>query len=135
MALVDHAIAMTGLATTEEELTCLASALIALDKACAPAPQRQPVPLPPMGLQGIPAGEALCLPGRQVTLTDSIGEISRTYLWAYPPGIPLITPGMEITAEVVVCIQALTTQGVTVKSTFSALAGYIEVVDKSAEIR
>ncbi|MCL2843438.1 MAG: DegT/DnrJ/EryC1/StrS family aminotransferase [Oscillospiraceae bacterium] len=135
MALDSHAIAMTGLATTDEDLACLHKALTALDKTCTPAPQKQPIPLPPMGPQIIPAGEALRLSGRQMALADSIGEISRTYLWAYPPGIPLITPGMEVTEEIIACIQTLTNRGVAVKSTFPAPVGQIEIVDKSVKIR
>lgn len=135
MALDSYAIAMTGLANTDEDMARLMAALTALDTACAPVARRQPVPLPQMGPQVLPPREALGQAGRQVALTDSVGEVSRAYLWAYPPGVPLLVPGVEVTSEVVGCIQTLTDRGVSVKSTFPAPAGQIEVIDKSPKIR
>jgi len=135
MALDSHAIAMTSPTTTDADMARLLDALTTLDKTCTSAPRQQSVALPPMPEQIIPAGEALRLPSRQRALADSIGQVSRTYLWAYPPGIPLITPGAKITPAVIAYIQTLTKRGVTVKNTFPAPDGYIEVVDKYGEIR
>ncbi|MBQ7504084.1 MAG: aminotransferase class V-fold PLP-dependent enzyme [Ruminococcus sp.] len=35
-----------------------------------------------------------------VDLKDSIGKVSAEYIWAYPPGIPIIVPGEEISKEI-----------------------------------
>jgi arginine/lysine/ornithine decarboxylase len=77
------------------------------------------------------AGEALRLPGRQVGYADSVGKLSRGYLWAYPPGIPLVTPGVRITREVADCLARLTERGVTLQSTFPTAPGLIEIIDKT----
>jgi len=29
-----------------------------------------------------------------------VGRIAAEYIWAYPPGVPLLAPGQEISAEV-----------------------------------
>lgn len=38
---------------------------------------------------------------REIKLIDSIGEISSQFITQYPPGIPIIVPGEEITKEVI----------------------------------
>ena len=45
-------------------------------------------------------------------LYDGMGKVSGEYIWAYPPGIPLITPGEEITVEVVETVERLYRAGV-----------------------
>lgn len=45
-------------------------------------------------------------------LYDGMGKICGEYIWAYPPGIPLITPGEEITTPVVETIEELYRAGV-----------------------
>ena len=34
-------------------------------------------------------------------LIDCIGKVSAEYIWAYPPGIPLIVPGEELSREII----------------------------------
>ncbi len=34
-------------------------------------------------------------------MRDAVGETAAEYLWAYPPGVPLVAPGEEVTAELV----------------------------------
>lgn len=46
---------------------------------------------------------------------DSIGKISLEWVYAYPPGIPLIYPGEEITRELLCRMQKLRAAGVSVK--------------------
>lgn len=36
-----------------------------------------------------------------VDLKDSIGKVSAEYIWAYPPGIPIIVPGEEIDKNII----------------------------------
>ncbi|WP_113802792.1 aminotransferase class I/II-fold pyridoxal phosphate-dependent enzyme [Garciella nitratireducens] len=47
---------------------------------------------------------------RVVKLRDAIGEVSGESIMAYPPGIPVITPGEKITEEIVDYIEALKEQ-------------------------
>jgi len=130
MALDGHLLAMTGLNTTEEDLARLGDALQQIDRRIEPAPHCLPLPLPPMPAQRIPAGEAIRAPGKAIPFVESVGQIAGTYLWVYPPGIPLVTPGSEITQEVADCLQALTERGVILKSTIPTAPGLIQVVDK-----
>ena len=38
---------------------------------------------------------------REVDLSESIGEICKDFIVPYPPGIPIVLPGEEITQEVI----------------------------------
>ena len=130
MALPGYALAMTGLASTDEDLERLGDALRALDRACQPASQAAlPIQLPPMPAQVIPAGEALRLPGRRVGFAESVGQISRGYVWAYPPGVPLVAPGTRITQAVADCLAELIARQVVLRSTFDVGWGSMEVVE------
>lgn len=114
MALDHYAIAMTGLGTDDTMPARLADALLALDAAAGPSqadvpPPAEPYPLPPRRLSLEEAAQA---PGGLTFLYDGMGKVSGEYLWAYPPGIPLITPGEEITTAVVETVETLYRAGV-----------------------
>ena len=42
--------------------------------------------------------EAAKTESEPVSLREAVGRVSGGYLWAYPPGIPLVVPGEQITA-------------------------------------
>lgn len=124
MALGGYAIAMTGLNSTDEDLDRLRMALQAVDGSCEPERRtRNAHPYPAMPEQVMPASKALCATRRQLALRESAGCISGTYLWAYPPGIPLLVPGVRITEEVIEAVTELTARGVEIKSTFQTQPG------------
>ena len=56
--------------------------------------------------------EAAMAPGGLTFLYDGIGKVCGEYIWAYPPGIPLVTPGEEITANLVETVETLYRSGV-----------------------
>lgn len=129
MAQDGYALAMTSLANTEAHFTRLGYALRQIDGRCESAPPRPAIALPPMPEQAIPAGEALRLLRGQMAFADSVGRISGAYIWVYPPGVPIVTPGSRITAEVAECLKELTDRGVVLRSTYGTVRGLIEVVD------
>lgn len=63
-----------------------------------------------------------------VLLKDSIGMISGEFLMAYPPGIPVLCPGEEITKEIVDYVQELKDTGLYVQGTEDPEVEYIKVV-------
>lgn len=63
-----------------------------------------------------------------VALKDSIGMISGEFLMAYPPGIPVLCPGEEITQEIVDYVQKLKDTGLYVQGTEDPEVEYIKVV-------
>lgn len=54
--------------------------------------------------------EAFYANKRDVSLKDSIGEISGESVMAYPPGIPIVAPGEKITKEIINHIEFLKSQ-------------------------
>ena len=114
MALDHYAVAMTGLGSDDAMPGRLSQALLALDAAAGPAPEAPPEakPLPPLPPQRMKLEDAARQGGGFTFLYDGMGKISGEYIWAYPPGIPLITPGEEITVEVVETVEQLYRAGV-----------------------
>ena len=56
--------------------------------------------------------EAAQAPGGLSFLYDAMGKVCGEYIWAYPPGIPLIAPGEEITPPLVETVEGLYRAGV-----------------------
>ena len=44
--------------------------------------------------------KALKLPEEEVSLKECVGRVSKDYVFVYPPGIPVLTPGDEIRKEI-----------------------------------
>ena len=66
------------------------------------------LPLPESALS---LGEAAERAHRLIPLRSSLGEISGEYLYAYPPGIPVLAPGERITEELLRWILRETEEG------------------------
>ena len=114
MALDHYVVAMTGLGNDDTMPTRLASALLALDRQYGPCQEAAPPPaqrhtLPPRRCS---VEEAAMAQGGLSFLYDAMGKVSGEYLWAYPPGIPLVTPGEEITVDLVETVEQLYQAGV-----------------------
>ena len=77
------------------------------------------------------AYEAISSTGRQVMLEDCVGEIAADTIMAYPPGIPIVAPGEELTEDVVRKIQLSIETGLTVIGTEGEK---IRVVEKGREL-
>ena len=92
MAAENHLIAMTGIFDGDYELDRLFSALRIIDgKARAGA--KKPLPCASLPEYSLPPKEALSRPAESVPTDAAEGRISAEYIYAYPPGIPLIVPG------------------------------------------
>lgn len=94
-----YALALTTLMSTREDFQGLLEAVkrIAKDK---PIEQIQPIdinmPLPRIAL---PIYKAFYSNKKALDIRESVGKVSASYIIPYPPGIPLICPGEEITEE------------------------------------
>lgn len=65
--------------------------------------------------QLLPIHQAEELAMEVVPLQQAVGKAAGTYLYLYPPGIPLIVPGEEITAQLVEDIEKCQRAGLTVE--------------------
>ena len=111
----------------DDALERLADVLHAWDKTAAPpAAPRHILPAP--GAARCTIAEALLRPARAVRMRDAVGETAAEYLWAYPPGVPLVAPGEEVTAELVTACRALEQAGTALKHTGGSGAEEIAVL-------
>jgi arginine/lysine/ornithine decarboxylase len=120
MACARYAVAMTSVCDTSEGFIRLADALIAIDSSAKRGEThnigfRMPDLLLPE--QAALPGDALKRSGGYVPLEESIGSMSLEYVWAYPPGIPVVAPGEIVDAETAGYISRMVSAGVQLKST------------------
>lgn len=79
------------------------------------------------GIPRITITRAKELPGRTVNLEESSGMISREYVYLYPPGIPLIVPGEEISETVLTALMGYREQGISLQGMKDYTGRTIEV--------
>lgn len=119
MAANDYVIAMTSIMDTDEGFKRLAAALheIDLDLQCTQKKRtdagEKSFDIKPEVFCSI--GEALEMQEESVTLSESVGRISREFIYLYPPGIPLIVPGEKISAPLLVYLKEAMESGLTVQ--------------------
>lgn len=65
---------------------------------------------------------------RSVSLEDAIGEISGESIMAYPPGIPIVTPGEKITKEMIEYVKLLKQEESLLQGTEDPYAENIKVL-------
>ncbi len=95
MALPHSLTAMTSVCDGKEELNAFTDAILTLDKQ---ASLTASCSLPPPSLP-----KKVCEPfalrgkeGAPCPMENAMGKVSLSYLWAYPPGIPLLVPGERV---------------------------------------
>ena len=129
MASGDYALAMTGMGDSPETLQRLAAALCAIDQTLTPAPAGFAVPhalpLPP---QVMPVLQALQAPCTDTPFADCVGKISGEYVWAYPPGIPLIVPGERLDEAFYQNCCHLLQSGISLRSTSGNLPHHLSTL-------
>ena len=123
MASGDYALAMTGLGTTREHLHRLADALAAIDATLDDTPAPATLTLPPPPEQAMRPADAIAAPKALLPLEQSEGRIAAGYLWAYPPGIPLLAPGQRVTRAALDAIAALRERGVELRDVIEVVQG------------
>lgn len=113
----NYVLAMTSIADTKEGFTRLTGALLDIDNRIS----RQKKPqlnalfyVTNLRLVLTPY-EAYNLKKERVMLDASIGNIAGEYVYLYPPGIPLVVPGEEITEEIINKIKEYKQAGLHIK--------------------
>ena len=111
MALGDYALAMTSVYDTDEGFDRLINALVDIDSKCKAADHPQTITASPLPQKRCTISEAVNADGKMCDIDQAEGKISREYVRAYPPGIPIIAPGEVIDREVLLRLRALRTAG------------------------
>lgn len=118
MALMYYAVAMTGMGDTDQMMDHLAKALLELDTLYvgerAVWPKVAHLELPHMRIS---QAEAADCRWRLVSAEEAEGLVCSEAIWAYPPGIPLIIPGEEISGELIRALLQMNEAGIRLNGT------------------
>lgn len=116
-----YALAMASICDTDESFRRLADALFDIDsrlKAAIPDKNDFSRRIPEKKLS---VGEAKKHRGELLPLSKAQGKISAEYVYAYPPGIPVIVPGEVIDSDIINEIEYLKNAGISIKSDFGKI--------------
>lgn len=99
MASLRYAVAMTGAGDTHDTLREFLNALTAVDRSLSARPATEPMLLPLLLCPAriLQPGTALRAPFESVSVRKAVGRVSASYVWAYPPGVPMLVPGERVT--------------------------------------
>lgn len=131
MAYSDYVIAMTSVCDTEKGFNMLSDALISIDSELSKGADTERVPLKNLYTgKNFNACELYKFNKETIPFQNSEFRTSAEYIWAYPPGIPLIVPGEIISKELINYIEYLSACKVEIMSTKGGMTNYISVVKK-----
>ena len=129
MAEKDSVLAMTSICDTQKGLKRLADALLSIDKTLSACENREESISLPLPKSYCSIKNALKASHIHINLCQSAGHISCDYLWAYPPGIPLIIPGEEISGSLLAEWMQMEKAGITLSAAY-APQGQIQILQK-----
>lgn len=109
MSCGENLLAMTSICDEETALDRFAVALLALDRRAQAQPAAPALPEP--GEARMTIAQALAAPSEEVSWDEAVGRVAAEYLWAYPPGVPLIVPGEVLDPAMLAACCALEAAG------------------------
>ncbi|MBQ8024874.1 MAG: hypothetical protein IJ259_00405, partial [Oscillospiraceae bacterium] len=121
MCLPDGVLAMTGMGDSEQTLTALSDALQQIDSSLSLADGNDWTVSPSIPQKRFAPWQREQTEGVSVPFAGSTGKTCLEYIWAYPPGIPWIVPGEQITSALLEAINASFAAGISLKSTKGGL--------------
>ena len=107
MALGGRALAMTSVCDTDEGFDRLVRALKEIDSRCTESDHAEPCAACPLPQKRYAVHDALEQDGVMLDICQAEGKVSREYVRAYPPGVPLLVPGEVIDRDVLSQLSAL----------------------------
>lgn len=122
-----NVLAMTSPCDDEDALDRLADFLTRRDQDAPPVPRAGAL-LPAPGPARCTIVEALLRPACVRPLVDALGAVAAEYVWAYPPGVPLLAPGEEVTPDFVRAAAALAADGTALHHSGTGDAGTLAVL-------
>ncbi|NLO46882.1 MAG: aminotransferase class I/II-fold pyridoxal phosphate-dependent enzyme [Clostridiales bacterium] len=129
MSASDYVVAMTSIADTREGFLRLGDALLCTDETIRQTNCRKGGPtLPAIPEKCMHIHEAETAKGRFYPIDKSAGKTSAEYVFAYPPGIPLIVPGEIVSEHMIGQITDMAVQSVAIKSTYGKMPKEIKLI-------
>lgn len=110
MASLEYVIAMTSVCDTEDGFNRLIAALTEIDASCNKKHKKE-FTVPEKAETACSLYEAVSAEKKTVKYNDAKGKISGDFIFAYPPGIPIITPGEIFNKKIIECIDKYVESG------------------------
>jgi len=127
MESLNYVILMTSLLDTEEGFRRLTEALHEMDHLMSKDPERLDCVIP-RTKSLMTMSEATEAVGQRMKISDTAGMISAEYLYLYPPGIPVVVPGEQLTEQILQYLDICDRAGLKIKG--SQENGWIRVLKK-----
>ena len=115
----NYVVAMTSIMDRQEGFDRLARALKEIDTRLEPTNSNlwEDRSWNPYKVQNtkLSIWEAEALPKEEREFKDAIGKISASYVYLYPPGIPILVPGEEVTADTIKALEQCLVRGLEIE--------------------
>ena len=131
MASAKYALAMTGMGDTKESLRMLNAALADIDRDIKASGVAGDTPALCLPDRDMAIGKALSMKKIDVPMPDTAGRTAGEYVWAYPPGVPLIVPGEKIDEGTLHRLSGLSCAGVKLHSTWGGAPKFLRCIDNN----
>lgn len=115
MATSDYVLGMTSIMDTWEGFERLKNALYEIDKTCKLVENNENININLKAKICYTITESLNKKMNECNLSDAVGKVSGEYVYLYPPGIPVIAPGEEITYKLVQQINKFKEMGLSIE--------------------
>lgn len=126
MAYTDYAVAMTSVCDTDEGFNRLKNALSEIDRSLNKSEKANLnnnfSEIPKRRFNSYRKNS---FNAEKIKFINAQGRVSLEYVWAYPPGIPLIVPGEIITDKLINQINILFSNNIQINSTKKSMPDYI----------
>lgn len=124
------ALLIATIGNTKKEFDKLREALIEIDKTMKTETELKDIYYPlNIPKKILTPRQAFYTDTKSVKINDSIGEISGEYIIPYPPGVSLVSPGEEITREVIEYVIECKEKGMNVSGVKDSNLEYIQIID------
>lgn len=131
MCSIDSITAITSVMDTEEGLKRLENALISIDRELKEGYGLKSVPKNRMAVKEVMnLSEAWRSEKYSILFENSEGKISGEFIYIYPPGIPLLVPGEEITLEIINTVLDYKRKKLSVQGLKDSSVEWIQVIKK-----
>ncbi len=128
MAYTNYVIAMTSVCDTKQGFDMLCNALFEIDNTLLKVSKPQEYTSSYLPHKAFISSERFDFESEDVSLESAEGRISLEYVWAYPPGVPLLVPGEVISLETISQFYNLRKDNIDIHSTNDKIQNHISVV-------
>ncbi|MDD6433090.1 MAG: aminotransferase class I/II-fold pyridoxal phosphate-dependent enzyme [Ruminococcus bromii] len=127
MSYTNYVLAMTSVCDSEQGFTRLADSLIKIDKELRMNPQSECHIITELPCKRFKSSQRFNFTPQVISLKNAENKISLEYIWAYPPGIPIIVPGEIISNQIIDTIFALKKNNIDIYSSEKMVPNFITV--------